>query len=142
MSDSTSSTIQTVSVFKEKGGAKSEYNNDMKVTSSYDGNNVEYYKTIRTQRGILTKNVKYFNVNEHDNKHFQNETNVRGNQRDKVNIVSCEKERSGRGSNSEFHSENYFVLIKKDKPRHSDNMYFVLIKQLKKPDISRSGHAL
>lgn len=139
MSDSTSSTTQTVSVGNETGAAKSGYNNDMEVTSSYDGNDVEYYNTAHTYQGSSNKNVQYCNVNEHDSKHFQNETNASSIQSDEINSASSRKEnsapqrtlqsyqteftqreRSDRESNYESQSDNYFVLIKEDKPSNSD----------------------
>lgn len=128
-----------MSVGKETGAVKSGYYNDMEVTSSYDGNDEEYYNTALTYQGSSNKNVQYCNVNEHDNKHFQSETNVSSIQSDEINSVSCRKEnsapqrtlqsyqteftqreRSDRESNSESQSDNYFVLIKEDKPSHGD----------------------
>lgn len=139
MSDSTSSTRQTVSVGKETGAAKSGYNNDIEVTSSYDGNDVEYYNTAHTYQGSSNKNVPCCNVNEHDNNYFQNETSFSSIQSDVVNSVSSrvensalqrtlqsdqteftQRERSDRESNSESQSENYFVLIKEDNHSHDD----------------------
>lgn len=141
MSDSTSSTRQTVSVGKETGAAKSGYNNDIEVTSSYDGNDVEYYNTAHTYEGSFNKNVQCCNVNKHDNKQSQNETNVSSIQSYEVNSVSSriensapqrtlpsdqteftQRERSDRESNSESQSENYFVLIKEDKHSHGDTI--------------------